>query len=206
MAAPVSSRVRKRNRQGVGTRPEGAVLSNADLTKAFLQQENELRALHHSLTLALKFVPDAPVASQLMEAVKTWQTAHQKGRPHPFGACGTATATVLFQFLLKNLNEDQSSHVAWCLLKDLMEHCAPANVAGEVAHCSARLSKQETHVILELRFHASSIFAPHASWFKSLLLQQKGEVLGAKPMSGLARKDDRYGLLAAFSGATDYDY
>ena len=30
--------------------------------------------------------------------------------------------------------------------------------------------------------------APHASWFTSLLRQQKGELLGAKPMSGLARK------------------
>ena len=192
MAAPAGSPAHKRHRQGDAARREGAVLSNADLTKAFLQQENEIRALHHSLTLAIKFVPDNPLASQLMDAVKTWQAAHQKGRAHPFGACGTATATVLFQFLLKSVTEEQGKSVACTLLQDLMAHCTPSNVAGEVAHCSARLSKQETHVIFELRFHASSIFAPHTSWFKMLLLGQKGELLGAKPMSGLARKARGY--------------
>eukprot|EP00435_Cladocopium_sp_Y103_P070055 s129_g34.t1 len=128
--------------------------------------EQELRALHHALTLAFKFAVDAPLSKLLLDAVRAWQSEHKKGKAHPFGACGTATATILFKSVLEFCQAagDQKLKSAACvLLAEIMGCPTPAVVAGEVAHCSARLSKQETHMILELRFHAASVFAPHAA-------------------------------------------
>eukprot|EP00435_Cladocopium_sp_Y103_P055238 s395_g18.t1 len=192
LGAASNSLVAKRPRSAPGMpRPEEVALNNADLTRAFLQHEQELRALHHALTLAFKFAVDTPLSKLLLDAVRAWQSEHKKGKAHPFGACGTATATILFKSVLEfcqAAGDQKLKSTACVLLAEVMGCPTPAVVAGEVAHCSARLSKQETHMILELRFPAASVFAPHAARFKLVLTQMKGEMLGAKPMSGLARR------------------
>ena len=65
---------------------------------------------------------------------------------------------------------------------------AKTKLANEVVHCSARLNKLRTHVILDFRVAIYSDLMPFTSMLAVIFDTYDCERLGKKAPSGLARK------------------
>ena len=79
------------------TRKPLVPLSNAELTLAFVNQQDQLDQLQQQCAAVFRFPSDNVFAQRLLSAVDQWKAEHRPGRPHPLGACSTAVAlAVLF--------------------------------------------------------------------------------------------------------------
>ena len=168
----------------------GGSLTSPEVTRILLQHDQELRQLHAALTLAMRLQKDAGLAQALLQAVRVWQQQHTKGKAHPFGSCGTATATVLLDLILTHVNNKPAlqNEMAVPQIRTLLDQRQPHLIAPEVAHCSARVNAKETHVILEIRLTSSSTLQLFFSWMRLCLCDMGAELLGSKPVPNWARR------------------
>lgn len=165
-------------------------LTTPEVTKILLQHDQDLRQLHAALTLAMRVEADAELSKTLLHCVRVWQKQHTKGRAHPMGACGTATATVLFDLILSHVQNTPTlkNDMAVGMLRNLVDSKQPTLIAAEVAHCSARMNAKETHLILEVRLTSSSTLQPFFPWLRMCLCSMGAEILGSKPLPNWARR------------------
>lgn len=160
------------------------------MSRVLLQHDQDLRQLHAATTLALKFPAENETARSLLGAVRTWQKQHVRGKPHPYGSCSTAAATVLFDLICNfaahtpNVQNETASNQ----LRSMLALKQPGLIAQEASHCSARTSAKETHIILELRLHSAAGLLPFFPWIKLCLCAMGGELLRPKPAPGWSRK------------------
>ena len=167
-------------------------LTNEDLTKAFLIHEEQLNLLQHQLSLVYKI----PCENGLLVAVKGWQSGlkHLKpGEGHPEGSCSVAVATVLLFELTKGQpppNTDMGDYKQLIqVVNGLIDGTTQkTRLANEITHCSARLNKLKSHVILDLRLALYSGLMKHASLLAAVLDTYDAERLGKRAPGGLSRK------------------
>ena len=155
------------------------------MTRVLLQHDMDIRQLHAALTVAVKLPVENELGTTLQHGVKIWQKQHQKGKPHPFGSCSTAVATLLMDSLCKMaLENDQAVQV----IRHMLELQQPSLVAQEISHCTCRWNSKETHFILELRLHNASTLHGVFPWMRLCLIEAGGELLGAKAPPSWARR------------------
>ena len=201
LAAPVSSPSHKK------AKPDGALeattesaldngsakrlqaLTCLELTQMVLSHDRDLNIMMTSQGLIYKMDKEHPVAARLLQATRVWQDAHQPGKPHELGSCGTAVGTVLLQQFLEHGLEHhkQTDEVLLMALQTLLQNPSPALIAREVAFCQARLNAKKTFLIVDFRLHAAS----HLHMGYAVLrkyMDSWGEALGPKPSGPLVRK------------------
>ena len=127
----------------------------------------------------MRLQADAALAQALQHAVRVRQKQHTKGKAHPLESCGTATATVLLDLILSNVQTKPAlqNEMAVQQIRTLLDQKQPNLIAQEVAHCSARMNAKETHVILEFRLTSSSSLHLFFPW-----LDMGAAVPGSKPV------------------------
>ena len=165
-------------------------LSLGEVSRVLLQHDQDLRQLHAATTLALKFPVENETARSLLGAVRHWQKPHVRGKPHPYGSCSTAVATVLFDLIctFATNTPNVQNETAINQLRSMLALKQPGLIAQEASHCSARTSAKETHIIVELRMHSAAGLLTFSPWFKVCLCAMGGELLGPKPAPGWSRK------------------
>ena len=77
--------------------------SSAELTRGYKQPDVILHDLAAAITAVWFLEPDAQLAILLLTATGVWQDAHQRGKAHPMGACGTVVAVALLKAMVGNL-------------------------------------------------------------------------------------------------------
>ena len=163
-------------------------LSAAELTRAVVAHDDTLRSLLAQLSLTFKLEPSSPLADCLMSAVKTWQSAHKRGQPHPQGSCSVAVSLALLNFLSDSqgnaLSDDRDALLA---VKSVVQ-LPPAELCHVFAHASARKTAKGTHILLDVRPHLQSPLLMHLSSIAEAVRSLGGEQLAAKPPGALVRK------------------
>ena len=171
-------------------------LTNEDLTKAFLIHEEQLNLLQHQLSLVYKIPCEHGLAKHLLDAVKGWQSGLKHLRPgegHPDGSCSVAVATVLLFELTKGQPPPHADLGDYKRLLQVVNGLIDSNahkgrLANEITHCSARLNKLKSHVILDFRLALYSGLMKHASLLAAILDTYDAERLGKRAPGGLSRK------------------
>ena len=166
-------------------------LSNAELTLAFVSQQDQLDQLQLQCAAVFRFASDNFFAQRLLAAVDQWKADHRPGRPHPLGACATAVAlAVLFGLsdarIPPGCNEEAAKALQ-TLVEELLAGEAAA-VAREFSHCSARLTAKKEHIILDCRPTLYGRIFPFYNVLCQLLESFDAERLGRKPAGSLLRK------------------
>ena len=134
-------------------------LSNAELTLAFVSQQDQLDQLQLQCAAVFRFASDNVFALRLLAAVDQWKADHRPGRPHPLGACATAVAlAVLFglsdAFIPPGCNEEAAKALQ-ALVAELLAGEAAA-VAREFSHCASRQRRSTSSWIVDLPSMAAS--------------------------------------------------
>ena len=169
--------------------PQGN-LSTAEMTRVLLQHDMDIRQLHAALTVAVKLPVDNELGMMLQQGVRVWQKQNQKGKPHPYGSCSTAVATILMDNLCKMALENPKvkNDQAVPVIRHMLDLQQPSLVAQEISHCSCRLTSKETHFILELRLHNASTLHGAFPWMRLCLIEAGGELPGPKAPPSWARR------------------
>ncbi|CAE7234510.1 CFDP2 [Symbiodinium sp. CCMP2456] len=129
-------------------------LSTAELTLAFVSQQDQLDQLQQQCAAVFRFASDNVFALRLLAAVDQWKADHRPGRPHPLGACATAVALAML-FGISDAGippacNEEAAKALQTLAAELLAGEA-ATVAREFSHCSARLTAKKEHIILDCR-------------------------------------------------------
>eukprot|EP00439_Symbiodinium_sp_Y106_P057246 s4832_g8.t1 len=179
------------NGQADRSRKPLVALSNAELTAAFVSQQDQLDMLQQQCAAVSRFAANSVFALQLLRAVSQWKESHRPGRPHPLGACATAVALVMLLGLSKantppSCNEEAAAALQ-VLVAELLEGDSAA-VAREFSHCSARLTAKKDRIILDCRPTLHGRIFPYYHVLCQFLDSFDAERLGRKPAGSLLRK------------------
>lgn len=187
MAASSPDHKKARSAEARSAYPPQGNLSTAEV---LLQHDMDIRQLHAAMTVAVKLPVDNELGKTLQQGVRVWQKQHQKGKPHPFGSCSTAVATLLMDSLCKMASENPKTQndQAVQMIRHMLELQQPSVVAQEISHCSCRLNSKESHFILELRLHNASTLYCAFPWMRLCLIEAGGELLGPKAPPSWARR------------------